>query len=34
MHLAGSLFGSAKEKQKTRKARKAKAKTDETENAE
>ena len=34
MDLAGSLFGSAKEKRKTRKARKPKAKTDETENAE
>ena len=34
MDLAGSLFGNAKEKRKTRKAGKAKAKTDETENAE
>lgn len=34
MGLAGSLFGNAKEKRKTQKARKAKAKTDETENAE
>ena len=34
MDLAGSLFDGAKEKRKTRKARKAKAKTDETENAE
>ena len=34
MDLAGSLFGGAKEKRKTRKVRKPKAKTDETENAE
>jgi hypothetical protein len=34
MDLAGSLFGSTKEKRKTRKARKARAKTDQTENAE
>ena len=34
MDLAGSLFDGAKEKRKTRKARKAKAKTDQTESAE
>ena len=34
MDLAGSLFNGAKEKRKTRKNRKAKAKSDETENAE
>jgi hypothetical protein len=34
MDLAGSLFDGAKEKRKTRKARKAKAKTDQTETAE
>jgi Protein of unknown function (DUF3618) len=34
MDLAGSLFDGAKEKRKTRKARKAKPKTDQTETAE
>jgi hypothetical protein len=34
MDLAGSLFNGAKEKRKTRKNRKAKATSDETENAE
>lgn len=34
MNLAGSLFGGAKEKPKTRKPRKANAKTDRTESAE